>query len=134
MYLSRVFVEIDTCVCLNYLSKLQFVFVQIEKCVQSLTKQSSSSPSSIMVRKNIVCNDFQDHHQIFEVFPRLTLDVLSISKILLQMLAWPAVALGYFGLSYGSSSMEGDFFVNSVFFVLSSNYLSPFNQCQMGII
>ena len=31
-----------------------------------------------------------------------------------QMLAWPAVALGYFGLSYGSSSMEGDFFVNSV--------------------
>ena len=32
-----------------------------------------------------------------------------------QMLAWPAVALGYFGLSYGSSSMEGDFFVNSVF-------------------
>jgi len=33
---------------------------------------------------------------------------------LIQMLAWPAVALGYFGLSYGSSSMEGDFFVNSV--------------------
>ena len=33
------------------------------------------------------------------------------------MLAWPAVALGYFGLSYGSSSMEGDFFVNSVSWV-----------------
>ena len=33
---------------------------------------------------------------------------------LVQMVTWPAVSLGYFGLSYGSSEMEGDFFVNNI--------------------
>jgi len=32
---------------------------------------------------------------------------------LVQMVAWPAVSLGYFGLSYGSSEMEGNSFVNN---------------------
>ena len=33
---------------------------------------------------------------------------------LVQMVAWPAVSLGYFGLSYGSSEMEGNFFMNNI--------------------
>merc|ERR1711892_555029 len=33
---------------------------------------------------------------------------------IVQMVAWPAVSLGYFGLSYGSADMEGNFFVNNI--------------------